>query len=42
MSDQIQNFNLSQSEPKLIKLSLKRGNDLIDVKIIFESVHMKH
>ena len=39
--EQVSRLNMSLSDNRLIKLNLIK-NELIDIKLIFESVHKKH
>ena len=40
--EQISRFNFSLSDTKLVKFNLVKYNELLDVKLMFESVHKKH
>ena len=40
--EHISNFSLSLSDNRQVKFSLLKLNELIDIKIVFESVHKKH
>ena len=41
-SEQVSRFNFSLSDNRLVKFNLVKFNALLDVKLIFESVHKKH
>ena len=40
--DHVSLFNLSLSDNRLVKFSISKYGELIDVKVIFETVHKKH
>ena len=40
--DQVSRFNFSLSDPKLVKFNLVKYNQILDIKLIFKSVHDKH
>ena len=40
--NKVSRFNFSLSDNRLVKFNLVKQGELIDVKLIFESVHKKH